>query len=439
MSQTMESVVSPITEKKLIADFQYMESRMNGLRQSPVHEMKRQAVEAFEKLGIPTSRHEEWKYSPIWKFTDEEACFATVPAEEVKTIQAPAPLLAGNAQVVLSNGKLVSAPEIEGLRIKSLDKALESDEALINKLGSLAKDKDEALTALNTAFFENGLYIHVGKDFDPTQELELVQILSGANEKFLHQRIMIVTEANAELKINYRFVCPNEDSIPFLNSVEEAFLGPGSRLFQLLDQNVPNGFRMVNTRDVAQEKDSFFSHLSLAVSGKFMRNNVRTHYRGQGCDCDISGLYLVDNEDLIDHHLSVDHAVPNCTSNQLFKGIMKGKGHGVFNGKVFVREHAQQTNAYQSNKNLLLSDKAVIDTKPQLEIFADDVKCSHGATIGQLDDEPVFYLQSRGIPEEKARAMLTLAFAADVLEKIKDEELRIKWQELLEAKLGLSV
>jgi Fe-S cluster assembly protein SufD len=198
----MPLAISQKTEQKLSADFKYMEGRMNGLRQSAIHDKKKQALQIFESLGIPTSRNEEWKYSPVWKFIDEEACFATLPAEEHDFSDQMSTSQLGQASITLVNGKLQQDSGIEGLTVMRLDKALENKDEVSQKFGSICLDEDEALTALNTAFFENGLYIRVGKKFDPSQEVDIIQVLEGNSNKFLHQRVLITTEANTEVRLN---------------------------------------------------------------------------------------------------------------------------------------------------------------------------------------------------------------------------------------------
>lgn len=433
----LTTALEPKTEEKITADFRYMESRMNGLTNSRFHEMKKQASESFRQIGIPTSKHEEWKYSPVYKHIPKNGCFATIPAEGIDHDYHTG----SSSELIMVNGKFdldSSSFDAQGIHAMPLVKALESKQkGLENYFNAIAPAK-QAFNDLNTAFFEHGLYLRVSADANPKTLVHIHQIASGSETKFLHQRIFIYVEANANASFHYTWEIDGNE-MPFINALEEIVIDQGGKLHQYSSQDFLPEFRILNGRYVSQQSDSFYKHLSLSTGGKFVRNNIETRYEGRGCDCDISGLYIADNNQLIDNHLSIDHAKPNCTSNQLFKGIMNGTGHGVFNGKVFVREDAQQTNAYQSNKNLLLSDKAVIDTKPQLEIFADDVKCSHGATIGQLDKEPLFYLMSRGIPKEQAKGILTLAFANELLEKIEDEELKEIWTQKLEDKLNAAI
>ncbi len=438
---TAASILDPNVAEKVSKDYTYMESRMNGLSGSFVHDLKKAALSHFERLGIPTSKNEEWKYTPVWKHISEEMCFATVPVVDLKDSSFVDKYVNKKNVIVLFNGVIqTDLCRIEAglnMEVNDLTSALEDDSQLAGgHFNKIAKVEEEPFTALNTTFFEGGLHLKFNKAFQADEPIVLLQAFDGPEDRFIHQRILIEVASNVEAHVQYEYHFPNGGTLPFINSLEEIYLDSNARFKSYAGKILPAEGRLISSKEVQQQRDSFYKHVAFTGRGKFIRSNIHTSYEGPGCDCSLNGLYLPSDGEIMDNHVAVDHKVPNCTSNQVYKGVMRGTGHGVFNGKIFVREQAQQTNAFQSNKNILLSDKAVIDTKPQLEIFADDVKCSHGATVGQLDDEPVFYLMARGIPEEKARGMLTLAFANEVIEFIEDEELRENWTQVLGELLG---
>ncbi|MGZ5303232.1 MAG: Fe-S cluster assembly protein SufD, partial [Bacteroidia bacterium] len=288
--------------------------------------------------------------------------------------------------------------------------------------------------AANTAYARQGVFIYVPRGKKMSLPVHVLYI-SGANEKpFVQLRNLIVAEESAEVTVveNYQSVGDGES---FLNVVTEISAAPNANVEHYKIQLENNQANHVNLTQIHQQKDSTVRNFTVALGGNILRNDLNYTLDDQNCEAYLNGLYVSADSQLIDNHSFVDHAKPNCYSNEFYKGIMMHKSTAVFNGKIMVRPDAQKTNAYQSNKNILLSPEAKINAKPQLEIFADDVKCSHGATTGQLDEEALFYMRSRGIGEEDARAILTFAFAEDVLFDIKIEPLRAFLEAKVEEKL----
>jgi Fe-S cluster assembly protein SufD len=322
----------------------------------------------------------------------------------------------------------------------SLAAALHQQRELVEKhLAKYARFTHAPFAALNTAFVDDGLFLYLPRGTVLREPLHLVYVTVGGAEPIVcYPRTLIICESNTQATVVQSYVDgPEGDGANFTNAVTEIVLGPNARLEHCKVQRQNTRAFHFDTLQVQHSGDSSFASQAVTLGGGLVRNEIYAVLGGEGCECTLNGLYAAGGTQHIDNRTSIDHAKAHCASHELYKGVLDGKARGVFNGKIFVREDAQKTDAKQTNKTLLLSDDAVINTKPQLEIFADDVKCTHGATIGQLASEAIFYLRSRGIGFEQARAILTYAFADDILQHIPVAPLRQELESFFLAKQHL--
>jgi Fe-S cluster assembly protein SufD len=387
--------------------------------------IRAQARESLDALGFPTTRHEEWRFTNIAPLLQLPLHPAASNGRRLTAGDlAPFRLETDGPCLVFVDGwfraDLSSAPKRkEGPRLASLRAAL-ADNApeLEAHLARHAGYAESFFTALNTAFFHDGAFVSVPAGMTVAQPVQLLYVASGSEQGAVAQnRALILAGEGSSLKIVESYVSLN-GSPHFTNAVTELVLDAAARVEHCRLQNENARAFHVSSVQAVQARGSHWVSHSIAAGARLARNQVQTLLSGEGAEAILNGLYLGRDEQLIDHHTVVDHAQPHCESHEFYHGILAGRSHGVFNGKIFVRPGAQKTNAKQTNRNLLLSEDASIDTKPQLEIFADDVKCTHGATVGQLNDEALFYLRARGIGIEQARRMLIRAFANDVVERV---------------------
>jgi Fe-S cluster assembly protein SufD len=407
------------TKDWYIKNFEKFEASLNGEMASDIHKIRKDAIAAFAELDFPTIKNEDWKYTNIapilnYNFVTPESN-AELNAKDISDfyIQGLKARL-----LVFINGRFSekhSSPfndlEKLGVKIGGLDNKIKNSSGLINKYFSKYAKLNNGFAALNTAFANDGAFIFIPDDVTLNDPIHILNLAGNSQEHVLAQpRNLIVAGKNSKIKIieSYNSL---DDKAHFTNVVTEVSAGENSNidLYRIQDENM-SSFQ-VSLTQVEQQRHSIFTIYTMTTGGALVRNDVNSVLNDEGCETHLYGLYLTDGSQHVDNHTLMDHAKPHCLSNELYKGVLNGKSRAVFNGKVYVRPDAQKTNAYQSNKNILLSKEATVDTKPQLEIFADDVKCSHGATVGQLDEESVFYLRSRGISEEKARSILIRAFA----------------------------
>jgi Fe-S cluster assembly protein SufD len=383
---------------------------------TPKYRALRQAArERFASLPLPTARTEDWRFTNI-------APLLETPFELARPLgsDSPSPPPANVHRLVFVNGryeKSLSPPIPPGLRVGSL---LEANPVPAS-LGQIA-ESDSVFTALNTSFLNEGAFVEIPDGKVVEKPIEIVHIATPADKPIvLNPRALIVVGKDAQATIIERFL---GNGVYFSNAVTEIAVGEHAVVDHVkLQQECPAAYHVANTQVVMAARGTFSTHY-LSLGGSLVRNEVRVRFDGEHAEATVNGLYLANGKQHIDNFTVIDHAQPNCASHELYKGILDGKAHGVFNGKIFVRKDAQKTDAKQTNKVLLLSDDATINTKPQLEIFADDVKCTHGATVGQLDAVQLFYLQSRGIPLDAARRLLTFAFANDIVGRVKIEAIR---------------
>jgi Fe-S cluster assembly protein SufD len=411
--------------EKIKNDFRRMESvYSNGM-----NDLRLTALANFSRMGFPTRKHEEWKYtdiSPILKTTFSLP--GSFPFETKKEeILARLNIKEDVILVVLENGRLnpldtLSLPE--GLEMKTIGEAKNSP-SVQKHFSKYADMQHDAFSALNTAFLSEGLMIRIQPGHTIEKPLFIVNLSSPREEAVIsHNRLLVVAEKNASARMAWITLSGSDAGDTFVNAVNEIVVEENANLeFNICQNENAKAYQVCNTY-AYQLKDSKFTINTTTLGGSIVRNKLHIKLDGENCETHLYGLYVADDKQLMDNHTAVFHARPHSNSNQLYKGIIGGKAHGVFNGKIFVEKDAQKTNAYQSNKNILLSNDAVINAKPQLEIFADDVKCTHGATTGQMDEESLFYLRTRGINEVNAKALLNKAFASDILNKITIESLR---------------
>lgn len=402
--------------------------------QHPIYikQLKNKAIEKFELLNFPTNKHEEWKYTPFDAILKNTYSFSekTTSLIQEQGIQSFFIKNLDANVIVIINGvlnkeysHLISSSN--ELTIQTFEEAYQTNGTIIERyLGKLAHDENDIFSSLNTAALQHGLFIHVPDHKKVSKPIVLYFINDTTEEnKLIQPRLLCVAGKNSEVElIESAHTIGNH--IGFTNMITEIALDENTHVAYYKIQNDAPSSLHISTTEVWQEKNSHFNNYSITLNGKVVRNNLHIRLKGEYAETKMYGLYLLDNMMHVDNHTVVDHIKPNCLSNELYKGIISDKAKGVFNGKIYVRPHAQKTNAFQSNKNILLSPDASMDSKPQLEIWANDVKCSHGSTTGQLDQEAIFYLRSRGIPEKEAKKLLMHAFAEDILEKISIKDLR---------------
>jgi Fe-S cluster assembly protein SufD len=402
--------------------------------------LKLQALDTFERLGLPI-KHEEYKYTPITRELEKHFTFAGSNLLSSKTDISSFLIPGINANVlVFINGifseetSRIISPSTE-LVIQRMEDALANNAAAAEHFGKYVNFQSDAFAAWNTADWKSGTFIHVPKNTVVEKPVFIYNISDTTSSEVIStQRNLIVVERSSEVTILEKF-----DSIGtgnhFLNLVTEVAVDENAALNLYSIQNDSGNRFQYGLTEIHQKNSSRVNTFTFTLNGKLMRNNLHLSLDGEGIESHMYGLYLLSGNTLADNHTVADHKKPNSFSNELYKGIMDGTSRGVFNGKIYVRPQAQKTNAFQANRNILLTDKATVNTKPQLEIWADDVKCSHGCTSGQLDEEAVFYLRSRGISEETAQAMMLYAFAGEVLDAVKHPVLKNYLDEVISERL----
>ena len=401
-------------------------------KDSSLQPIRKQAFDSFNKLDIPTSRNEEWKYTRISSLFNKEFAFPVGPVPVFSTKEFKKLRLPGyeNAnELVFINGifsfelsKILSA----GLVVLSLEEAAANKfkDVVAANLGHSSNYLKDGINALNTAFISGGIFIHIEKGKIIEQPVFIYNITDAQTANVLSQpRSLVHVAENAQVQIVETYTTIGKEE-SFTNQVMEIVVEEAARLEYYKIQNDAAHCSQVSTTHIRQAGKSYTYVVTVSLDGNIIRNNLNVVLDAAFCEAHMYGLYFLGGKTHVDNHTIVDNVKPNCFSDEFYKGIIDDAATGVFNGKIFVRQLAQKTNAYQSNKNILLSETAVVNAKPQLEIFADDVKCSHGCTVGKLDEEGLFYLQSRGISKKMARALLLYSFTADILEKIKPEPVR---------------
>ncbi len=430
------------TKQTYVAEFASSERELGGPEW--LRSVRKKAIERFEVLGFPTQRHEQWKFTnlaPLLRVPFKPAILGRPGGVVAENLEPFTFGVLKTSQLVFVNGRY--APRLsylrslpEGVRVAPLAEMLRSEpEALEKHLTRYAQFEDDPFVALNTAFFQDGAYVEVPKGTVVGEPIHLLFVSTSRDLPIVaHPRNLILIGAGSQATVIESYVGWAPD-VTFTNAVTEVAPGPAAVLDHYKIQREAETASHIATMTVHQDRDSSFSSHSISLGGSLARNSVHTLFRAPGGSLTLNGLYMTSGTQQADNYTRIDHVAPACTSVELYRGILGGKSRGVFNGNIYVRKDAQKTVARQTNKNLLLSKEAFVDSTPGLEILADDVKCNHSSTIGQLDENAVFYLRSRGIDEEAARNILTYAFAADVVNQVKVAPVRIKLDQLIVSRL----
>ncbi|HEX5025313.1 MAG TPA: Fe-S cluster assembly protein SufD [Agriterribacter sp.] len=409
--------------------------RENGKENEWLTNVRQTAFDAFSSRGLPTTRDEDWRFTNIAPFLKEDFHLSPRPAS-LHSIKKQIDIPSFDAyEVVLKNGMLNEDVSIPGIKIVPLRTALK-DDSLAPYLSKHIPLQKHPFAALNTAMFENGIVIEVGKNAISEKPIHITHVYNAEEPVFIQPRILIVAGKGSKVEMVESFFVMGGKPV-FINSVTECYVAENAQVDQYYLQTAPANLHLVNFTQVIQSRDSLYNNYTYTLPGAgLVRNNLHLDLNGSNTESHLFGLYLTGGNQLTDNHTFVNHLYPNCMSNELYKGVLMDNSRAVFNGKIYVHQDAQKTNAFQQNNNILLSNKAIIDSKPQLEIFADDVKCSHGSTVGSLNKDALFYLQARGIGEIAARNLLVNAFAFDVTNKIQIPAVREYIEKLITHKMA---
>ena len=393
-----------------------------------VNERRESAAQHFAAVGFPTTRLEDWRFTNVSPIAEANWPLAhggfTQADELVSSVNVP-----GSVRLAIVNGRFAAGLSDlsalpKGLRIASLrDGARDASDGIETHLGKVFSIAAHPFAALNTSFLDDGVAIMVTAGAVVETPIHVVIVTGGDQPVVAHPRVLIVAGENSQVRVAQTFIgAPG--TVYFNNAVAEVVVGTSALVQLYTDQRESDqAFHIANIQAHVGARGVFESH-AFSTGARIMRHDIGIALKGEGADCTMNGVYLADGERLMDTHTSLDHAMPHGTSHEVYKGILTGKSKAVFNGRIIVQFEAQKTDAKQTNRALLLSDEATINSNPQLEIFADDVKCTHGAAVGQLDEEAMFYLQARGLTRAAARDMLLHAFAGEVIAGLKIPALR---------------
>jgi len=427
-----------------LSHYTQREKALAGSDKPWLNQLRQEAIHRFAELGLPTSRNEEWKYTnvaPLARAGFEPALADGAGLASQALAKIPDADLDG-PRLVFVNGYF--APALSslgglpaGVKVQSLAAVLANGAGILQgRLSRYAAFENQPFVALNTAFINDGAFVEIPPGLVVEKPIHLLFVTASAGSASVaHPRTLVVAGAGAQATVIETYLGQG-NGVYFNNAVSEILLEENAALDHYRVQQEGEAAFHIATLQAALGRSSTFTTQNVALGGALVRNDVNAVLDGEGGDCALNGLYVAGRRQHIDNHTLIDHAQPHCSSRELYKGILDGSATGVFNGVIKVRPDAQKTDSVQQNKNLLLSRDALINTKPQLEIFADDVKCTHGATIGQLDSDSLFYLRARGIPEEQARSLLIYAFASEVVEGFKVDWLRDGLHSLLSGYLS---
>jgi Fe-S cluster assembly protein SufD len=430
-------------QQKLISLYKDYQTDVFSEDRACIAEKRMRSIDLFEKNGFPTTNEEAWRgtnlsnalsndYHHLTKVDHGDIDLNKLFRCDVHNFDTDLLSLL-NGWVVNGGAELRTLPN--GTIIGSMAEAMKKLPEFIDKYYDKSeKINEHSLSALNTSMAQDGVFIYVPDNVELEKAIQLVSIINHDKSLFVQTRNLIVLGKNSKLRLVQCDDTTNQLA-SFNNSVTEVFVDEGAKLDHYKLQNINNDSSLVNSIYIKQEANSNVLTNAITLNGGLIRNNVYVKLNGRGSHADVLGVYLMDKKQHVDNHIFIDHAVPNCTSNELFKGILDEESSAVFNGHILVQKDAQNTNAFQNNKNILLTDTASIDTKPFLEIYADDVKCSHGATVGYLNQEELFYLMSRGIDPHESRLLLMNAFAGEIIDKINIPALRNRISYLVSERL----
>jgi Fe-S cluster assembly protein SufD len=431
-------------KEKLLSSFMAFEERIDV--HSELHDVRTEAIKNFENKGFPTKKDESWKYTSlsailkndfsVFPKTDTAIQYSDVKKYFLHEID--------TYKVVFVDGVFsshLSSTTHEGVDVCLMSSALNKPKykMVIDTYFNQIANKDESLTSLNTAFANEGAYINIPKSKVADKPIEIMYFSTGNEAALLVQpRNLVIVGENSHVQIIERHQSLNNNPV-LTNSVTEIFAQKRAIVDYYKIQNDNLEANLIDNTYVSQKQESHVSVHTFSFGGNLTRNNLNFYHFGERLTSTLNGITIIGDKQHVDHYTLVNHATPNCESFQDYKGIFSDRSTGVFNGKVYVEREAQKTNAFQKSNNILLSDKATINAKPQLEIFADDVKCSHGCTIGQLDETALFYMQQRGIPQKEAKALLMYAFSNAVIENIKIPEIKQRITTIIANKLGVKI
>ncbi|EAZ96765.1 iron-regulated ABC transporter, membrane-spanning permease [Flavobacteria bacterium BAL38] len=431
-------------KEKMLASFMAFEEKIDT--NSELHELRSNAIKNFENKGFPTKKEEAWKYTSLNSILKND--FSVFPKKEntieFKDVKKFFLHEVDTYKVVFIDGifsSFLSSTTHDGLDVCLMSSALTKPKykMIIDTYFNQIANKEDSLTSLNTAFSLEGAYVNIPKSKVVEKPIEIIYFSTGNEAALMTQpRNLIIVGENAHVQIVERHQSLNSNPV-LTNSVTEVYAQKRAIVDYYKVQNDVQTANLVDNTYIAQKQESRVSVHTFSFGGNITRNNLNFYHQGERIDSTLKGITIIGDKQHVDHYTLVQHATPNCESHQNYKTILNDSSTGVFNGKIFVEKEAQKTDAFQQNNNILIGDKATINAKPQLEIFADDVKCSHGCTIGQLDESAMFYMQQRGIPKKEAKALLMYAFTSEVTNSIKIPELKAKIARLIANKLGVNM
>jgi Fe-S cluster assembly protein SufD len=430
--------------EKLVSSFMAFEEKIDV--QTDLHDIRTAAIKNFENKGFPTKKEEAWKYTSLNAILKND--FSVFPNTEntieYRDVKKYFLHEIDSYKVVFVDGVFssnLSSTTHDGIDVCLMSSALNKPKykMVIDTYFNQIASKDESLTSLNTAFANEGAYINIPKSKVADKPIEIMYFSTGSEKALLVQpRNLVIVGENSHVQIIERHQCLNDNAV-LTNSVTEIFAAKRAIVDYYKIQNDAAEANLIDNTYVSQKQESHVSVQTFSFGGNLTRNNLNFYHFGERLTSTLNGITIIGEKQHVDNYTLVHHAAPNCESFQDYKGIFSDRATGVFNGKVYVEKEAQKTNAFQKSNNILLSDKATINAKPQLEIFADDVKCSHGCTVGQLDETALFYMQQRGIPKKEAKALLMYAFSNAVIENIKIPELKKRITVIIADKLGVKL
>jgi len=415
-----------------LESFVSFEESLNGHSKTFLHDLRKETLPSLEQLSFPTLKDEEWKYTNISSISEQNFIpVSKLPQIILSKEKLKDFLFQGFDYYLLTFVNGIYSNELsdleripEGIIIENISTVAKNNPQILQKYFSKLSKTENIFNAINSVYSVDGSFIKVSDNIVLDKPIQIVHINGAEDNKVLSvPRNIIVVGKNSQASIIVNYFGHGSEPY-FTNIISEVYVDEGGIVDLIKNQSENENSFHIEKLQAFQEKNSVFNHYNFEFGGSIVRNDINSVLNGENIETHYYGLSLANGKQHIDNHTFVDHAKPNCMSNEVYKAILDDEAHGVFNGKIIVQKDAQKTNAYQQNKTILLSKKAKIDTKPQLEIFADDVKCSHGATVGHLDDEAYFYIRTRGIPENLAKSILIRAFANDVVESVKIEQIR---------------